>query len=105
MKGFTAIGIIIALVIIAILSLIFIRRSGVSSPETTEAPIERAKTLDCRMKLKIIEDEIRIYQAEHGSSPKTLDEVRADFTCPVSGTEYEYDEETGRVWCPEHSQR
>lgn len=105
MKGFTAIGLIIALVIIAILSLIFIQRSGISNPKTTEAPVERAKALDCQMKIKVISDEIKIYQLEHNKFPISLDEIRKDFKCPVTGVEYEYDSSTGRVWCPEHSVR
>ena len=105
MKGFTAIGLIVALVIVAILALFFLRTTTVSTPETTETPIERAQVLQCQSRLKIISDEIRLFQVEHGHYPSSLSEIRDDYRCPVTGVEYEYDSSSGKVWCPDHSQR
>ncbi|RKX71250.1 hypothetical protein DRP53_02195 [candidate division WOR-3 bacterium] len=105
MRGFTIIGLVVALLIVALLALFLLKSTTVSTPESTESPLERARILECKMKLKAIRDELRIYNLEHGHFPRSLDEIRSDCRCPVTGVEYRYDPKTGQVWCPDHPGR
>ena len=107
-SGMSFISILFALIIITILTLVVIRNYGDYQEGKTEeegyveAPIEEARGVGCLTKIKALTTDIKLYQVENDRLPQTLEGVTGDYSCPVSGEEYEYDETTGEVWCEEH---
>ena len=78
--------------------------SGTGDVEVnTEEPMEKARVVECITRLRALTTEIKMYQVENGQLPADLEEITEDSFCPVTGDDYEYDPETGEVWCSEHS--
>jgi hypothetical protein len=108
-SGVSAVGILFTVVLITIVTIALMKAVGVNNSGTgdvevnTEEPIERAKVVECIMRLQSVAREIKMYQVEGNQLPAYLEDVTEDSFCPVSGEDYEYDSETGEVWCAEHS--
>lgn len=107
-SGTNFISIIFGIIIIAVLTVMVMRTVGVRDPDTgeeitPEGAIDKAKVTECIVKLQDINTQIRMFQVENDRLPESLDEVTSDYYCPVSGVEYQYDEQTRKAWCPEHS--
>lgn len=96
-------GIIIVITIFAINHWGLVDRDGDEEDgDSEQVPIEEAMGVECLMRIEAYRDDITMFQAEHDAYPESLDELGGDYTCPVTGEEYEYDYETGTIWCPEH---
>ncbi len=108
-SGISVLGILFTVVLITIVTIALMKTVGVNNSETgdvevnTEEPMEKARAVECIVRLRTLTTEIKMYQAEHEQLPAYLEDVTEDSFCPVSGDDYEYDPETGEVWCPEHS--
>ena len=76
------------------------RNGGDETADDQQVPIEEAMGVECLMRIEAYRDDIKMYQAEHDAYPESLDELGGDYTCPVTGEEYQYDNETGAIWCP-----
>jgi len=71
--------------------------------------VSTSKRTACSANLRIIRDQVSIYNSEFNSFPPTLQDLVPDyidkedrFFCPDSGEAYIYDEETGEISCPFH---
>ncbi len=108
-SGISVLGILFTVVLIAIVTIALMKTVGVNNSGTgdvevnTEEPMEKARAVECIVRLRTLTTEIKMYQAEHDQLPAYLEDVTEDSFCPVSGDDYEYDPETGEVWCAEHS--
>ena len=105
---FTLIGLLAAMVIMAILVVLYLGGPGgggvpAGGMRTTPgAAKESAQSVVCANNLTQLRTAIDIYQGMHGSYPRSLEELETgiELTCPVGGEPYEYDAQTGQVRCP-----
>jgi hypothetical protein len=107
--GFTALSAIISLLIIALVAFFAILYyQGQRSLESGDigSPIQRAKNVQCLAQIKKIEMQIQVNGVQNGRYPGDLGKVKglseSDLRCPVTGSHYLYDVESGRVSCPDH---
>ena len=105
----TFIGIVLSLVIIALLAIAFIKNAGINNSKTSDSknvrePIEKAKAVECRIKVDALNKEVGAYRITNEPPPTSLDEITTDYLCPVFNVPYHYDQTSGRVWCPKHDQ-
>ncbi len=104
-------SILLTLVFIIVLTFIVIKHYGVyesGHPEekaSVEKPIEEARAVECLAKIKALTTDIKMFQVENDCIPQSLDEVSDDYSCPITGDEYEYDGSTGEIWCLEHGKK
>lgn len=95
------------LIIVTIAIVVIARPSPPRTVSSVPAgTIDRAREIECRSRLRILENALQIYMTENGHPPEYLDQLpeidpSACF-CPVTGKPYIYDAGTGRVSCPEH---
>lgn len=107
-QGMAAITLVIALLIIGIIVIaaLSVYTGGTGDKESVTAPIERAKNVQCFSQIRRVEMSIQTYRYEHGHFPQSLSELddmsNNDFYCPVTGSPYEYDANTGTLSCPDH---
>ena len=109
-SGFAMVEIMVVLIIITALAALYFGTRGKreeAEPEfegqaqtTLGKAVQKAESVECRNNLSQLRQMIQMESME-GSNPGQLD---ADWgvllRCPVSGYEYRYDPESGRVWCP-----
>lgn len=107
--GASAIGFLFTFLIILGLTAFAINHYGLiggdngdEGDEAEERPLEEAMGVECLMRIEAYRDDITMYQAEHDAFPPSIDELGGDASCPVTGALYNYNEETGDIWCPEH---
>lgn len=111
----TLLGMLISLIIIALLvGTFYVGYSKIKrveeeqrKAETTLGKVmEKGKGVECLNNLQQLRQLITMYQIDHASNPPSLKELRVPpgvtLTCPVTGTSYLYDPQTGRVACPQH---
>jgi type II secretory pathway pseudopilin PulG len=106
--SWTLIELLVAVVILIALAAWLLPRylgSGKNSAvgQTVQAPIERAKGVDCQNNLQQIRYAITMAQQTEERFPGSLNDLklgREMLFCPVSKQPYQYDRATGRVWCP-----
>lgn len=109
-SGISVVGILFTVVLITIVTIALMKTVGVNNSGNgdvevdTEEPMEKARVVECIVRLRALTTEIKMYQAEQGQLPVYLEDVSEDSFCPVSGDDYEYDPEIGEVWCTEHSE-
>lgn len=98
---------VIALIVVTVVIVI----AGRPAPARHQAvpsssPINRALNLECRSRLRNLENAIQIYMAENGHRPESLEQINeldnSIKFCPVTGRPYVYDPLTGNVVCPGH---
>lgn len=74
--------------------------------DTVTKPIERANVLKCRTQIRSLTTSIEFFSVQHGRYPEDLQRIdgisKELCVCPVTQTEYQYDPETGKVFCPDH---
>jgi competence protein ComGC len=109
-SGMTFIGILISLLIIALLTITLIKNvgvqnSGTPNPKNVREPIEKAKAVECKIKVDGLNKEVAAYRITNEKSPTSLDDITTDYLCPVFNVPYHYDRTSGKVWCPKHDQR
>lgn len=108
-RGFAAMTLIAALLIIALMAFIAIRyfagQPG-SESEGKGSPIERARNVQCLALIEKIEMQVQLYNVRNGQYPENLEVVEdlspQDLCCPVTQSPYQYDPQSGRVSCPDH---
>lgn len=104
-----AIALVIALLIIGIIVIaaLSVYTGGAGDKESVTSPIERTKNVQCLSQIRRVEMSIQTYRYECGHFPQSLSELddmsERDFYCPVTGSPYDYDQETGRLTCPDHT--
>ena len=108
-SGMSFIGILLSLLIIAILTITLIKNNGRYGSETADSKnikksVEKAKAVECRLKIDAINKEVAVYKITNEKFPNTLDEITTDYLCPVVNMPYQHDRASGRVWCPKHDQ-
>ncbi len=108
-SGFTALSLIISLVVIALIALfavILMRGPQGEGTAGAKSPIQRAKNVQCLAQIEKIEMDVQLYGVQHGQYPERLDMLsgveESDLYCPVTKARYEYDPQSGRVSCPDH---
>jgi competence protein ComGC len=103
-SGMTFIGILFSLLFIALLTIMLLKNVGFNTSDSkkVKAPIEKAKAVECTLKVEALNNEVKIYKMSHENFPSSLDEIASDTTCPVSGVQLDYNQTTGKVRCPEH---
>lgn len=107
-NGMAAIALIIALVIIGIIVIaaLSVYTSGTQDKERVESTIERTRNVQCFSQIRRVEMSIQMYRYEHGHFPQHLSDLddmsERDFYCPVTGSPYDYDANTGTLTCPDH---
>lgn len=109
-SGISMIGMLFSLLVIAFLTLIVLKPMGINNSKTSDsknvrAPIEKAKAVECRIKVDALNKEVAAYRITNEKSPTSLDEITTDYLCPVFNVPYHYDQTSGRVWFPQHDQR
>jgi len=103
----TFIGILFSLLIIALLTITLVKNVGINNSNTSDSknvrePIEKAKAVECTLKVEALNKEVTAYRITNDKLPASLDEIASDITCPVSGVKLDYNQTTGKVRCPEH---
>jgi len=109
-SGFAMVEIMVVLIVITALAALYFGMRG-KSEETTPAfegqaqttpgkAIQKAESVECQNNLKQLRLMIQM-KAMEGSTPPQLDpKWGVSLRCPVSGYEYQYDPQSGKVWCP-----
>lgn len=106
---FTLIGLLLAMVIIAILFAMYAGSpGGGGAPGAGGSPITtlggakgRAQDVLCQNNLQQLRYAISIHQSNTGAPPPSLESLRSQIplTCPVGGEPYQYDPRSGSVRC------
>jgi hypothetical protein len=106
-SGMSIIGILFSLVFIALLTIMLMKNAGINTSDSTEvnAPMEKAKGVECTLKVNGLNKEISAYKISNEKFPASLEEITSDYLCPIFNVPYHYDPTSGRVWCPKHDQR
>ena len=106
--GMAAIALVIALLIIGIIVIaaLSVYTGGPGDKESVTSPIERTKNVQCFSQIRRVEMSVQTYRYEHNHFPQSLSELddmsERDFYCPVTGSPYVYDANTGTLSCPDH---
>lgn len=105
------IELLVVVVIIGILAYVFLPRylsgggSGGVNNGGAATPKQRAQGVQCMSNLQQARSAIEMYQQSNEEFPKSVDELSSAGVsgelkkCPVSGTPYNYDPASGRIWC------
>jgi len=103
-------GLLLALAIMAILAVILLGGpqsagpGGRSGPGPLVAAKGEALKLACQNNLQQIRTAIQLREGNQEGKPASLQEIAQSvpglqLKCPVGGEPYQYDPNTGRVWC------
>jgi len=108
-KGMAYISIAISLLIAAILifTILMVYKPGKGEDAGVGgSPIDRASKVQCLAQKRRLEIAIQSYLMENGRFPSSLSELKEfsseEFYCPVTGAPYQYNSQTGKVFCPDH---
>ena len=100
--GFTLIELMMVIGIIGILVSIAVFSFMMSMTTSKEAV--------CKGNLRILREQMLVYETEYEGKPPSLEYMVPDFIteedalhCPETDEMYVYDEESGDVWCPHHT--
>jgi hypothetical protein len=109
-SGISFIGILFSLVVIAFLTITLLKTVGIHNAKTPDsknirAPMEKAKAVECTLKVDALNKEVEAYKITNEKLPASLDEITSDYLCPIFNVPYHYDQTSGKVWCPKHNQR
>jgi hypothetical protein len=104
--GMSFIGILFALIFIALLTIMLMKNAGINTSDSKKVrePIEKAKAVECTLKVNALNKEVTAYKITNDKLPTSLDEITTDYLCPIFNVPYRYDQTSGRVWCPKHDQ-
>lgn len=105
-SGFALIEIIVVLALLLIVAGAYYglsQKGGKNTPEKSipAKALEKAHSVECQSNLQQIRQMIQMEAATGEGLPARIDQgVTASISrCPVSGQPYNYDPQTGRVWC------
>ena len=106
-SGVGFISILFSLVIIAFLTLMLIKNLGVDKSHIQDAqdgrdPREKAKAIECTLKVDALNKEVTTYKITNEKFPATLGEITSDYLCPICNAPFSYDPTSGKVWCQTH---
>ncbi|KPK63864.1 hypothetical protein AMJ83_05290 [candidate division WOR_3 bacterium SM23_42] len=108
--GFTAISLVLSLVILAfvvVIGIAYLGRQQSGASGDTSTPLARARSVECLAQIKKVEMHVHLHYVEKGQYPKALRGLEgvsdSDLRCPVTESLYRYDSETGRIFCPDHT--
>ena len=106
-SGLNIIGILFSLLFIALLTIMLMKNAGINTSDSKKvnAPMEKAKAVECTLKVDGLNKEISAYKITNEKFPASLDEITTDYLCPIFNVPYHYDPTSGKVWCPKHDQR
>ena len=107
-RGFILIELLVVVIIIAVLAGLYfgvIRKRGESYGALTTAQtspgvaIEKAHGIECANNLNQQRQLVQMKVAEDGQFPVAIDNSTISDLCPVSNQQYNYDPQSGQVWC------
>lgn len=113
-SGKSLIGMMVAVVIVLILSIVFITGNGPGLSKSSPRPDGKGETVLGRAALAAKDDKCRAYLGQirqsiqivadpvEGTYPATIEDTKlgSDFyKCPVGKEPYGYDPATGKAWC------
>ena len=108
-SGLAMLSMIAALLMIALMVFLAIRIFAVRQGTETSgrgSPIERARNVQCLAQIEKIEMQVQLYGVRLGRHPETLEVLEGlgpdDLRCPVTRSPYQYDPQSGRIFCPDH---
>lgn len=106
-RGFTIIGILLALVIIMVLTGGYFGQLGGSDPSqgTYQVSMERTNEAACFANQNAFRANIMQWQISHAGEPMTIEGMRkAGYSIPhcPEGGEYEFDKD-GNIYCKKHN--
>ena len=111
-------GLLLALVIIAILYYQYMGSHSAKTPAKTSAPgvedlqttpgkaIERAHDVECQSNLRTIRASINMARDDQGAPPASIKDIKVGtanpnfFKCTVGGEDYAYNPQDGTIRCP-----
>lgn len=103
-RGFTFIGILLALVIVMILGGHYFKKDEESQKRYVETQLDKSKDAACAANRNVLESGISSWMISHPGEKPTLEKLRRDRVsapkCP-EGPEYIFDDK-GNVYCPIH---
>ncbi len=112
-RGFGMVEILVVMIIIVGLAALYFGSRG--NPEVAEPAfegeaqttlgkaIQKGESVECRSNLNQFRQMIQMERmsSPDGAYPPALDNSWGlPMKCPVSGYDYRYDPQTGKVWCP-----
>lgn len=97
----------VALIVITIAIVVLARPAPAKTAASVPTGvIDRAQDIECRTRLRILDNALQVYATENGHPPEHLDQLPevdpAAAFCPVTGQAYVYDARSGHVSCPGH---
>jgi len=108
-RGFGVIALVLSLVVVAIVvfvAMTLYTGQGNLGPDDIRSPVERARSVECEALVRKVKTQVDLYRFENDRYPQSLDLLEGlsatDLSCPVTDTHYQYDHESGEVWCPAH---
>ncbi|UCD06074.1 MAG: hypothetical protein JSV98_02255 [candidate division WOR-3 bacterium] len=108
-RGFGVITLVLSLIVVAIvvfIAMALYTGQGSLGPEDIRTPVERARSVECEALVRKVKIQVDLYRFENDRYPQHLGVLEGlsdtDLRCPVTDTPYQYDNESGRVWCPAH---
>jgi hypothetical protein len=106
-SGMSFIGIFFSLLFMALPTIMLMKNAGINTSDSKKVkePMEKAKAVECTLKVDGLNKEVTTYKITNEKFPATLEEITSDYLCPVFNVPYHYDQTSGRVWCPKHDQR
>lgn len=112
-QGMALITLIVSMILATILIVIVIRyyTGGTTGEDSIQSPIDKAKRVQCIAQRRNIDTAIQMYNADKFRFPSSLSHLKEltddltdeSFYCPMTRNPYNYDSQTGKVSCPDHS--
>ena len=108
-RGFGMVTLVLSLVIVAavvFVAMAWFTGGGNSGPDDIRTPVERARSVECEALVRRVKMQVDLYRFENDQYPQRLGVLEGlsstDLSCPVTDTPYQYNNESGKVWCPAH---
>jgi len=109
-KGFALVELLVVMVVLVGLAALYFGMRGKGekaepkfegeAQTTLGKAVQKGESVECQSNLRQLRLMIQM-EAMEGSNPAQLNASwGVPLRCPVSGYEYRYDPQTGRVWCP-----
>ena len=118
-KGASYIGLLVVAAVIAVMCVFMMRGTGKKEPDTLTdyshsektttdgKAMDAGKAVSCQNNIAQVKSAISMYMQTNEAAPASLAELNLPGSmtkCAVSGEDYAYDPQNGRVSCPTHPQ-